>query len=134
MILDVQLRAHLKSLPKVVRILLQKGNVDGSNINIEILLGLDHIKIDGKLKMVPERAVEKWVLGPPHRDCGDAFPKTPCWSSQSQSSPLACWRISLIAEEVEEHLRMHLLEAVGCSRSHQLAQRCGSILMLHARG
>ena len=46
---DVQLRAHLKSLPKVVRILLHKGNIDGANINKKILLGFDHIKVDGIL-------------------------------------------------------------------------------------
>ena len=49
----------MKSLPKVVRILLHKGNVDGANINKKILLRLDHIKVDGKLKTVPERAVDQ---------------------------------------------------------------------------
>ena len=56
---DVQLRAHLKSLPKVGRILLHKVNVDGANINKHILLGFDHIKVDGILKTVPERAVDQ---------------------------------------------------------------------------
>ena len=56
---NVQLSAHLKGLAKVLRVLLHSISVNGANINKEILLGLDHIKVDGKLKTVLERAVDQ---------------------------------------------------------------------------
>ena len=56
---NVQLSAHLKGFAKVLWVLLHSINVNGANINKEILLGLDHIKIDGKLKAVLERAVDQ---------------------------------------------------------------------------
>ena len=56
---NVQLSAHLKGFAKVLRVLLHSISVNGANINKEILLGLDHIKIDGKLKTVLERAVDQ---------------------------------------------------------------------------
>ena len=51
---NVQLSAHLKGFAKVLRVLFHSISVDGTHINLEILLSLDHIKIDGKLKTVPE--------------------------------------------------------------------------------
>ena len=56
---NVQPSAHLKSFAKVLRVLLHSISVNGANINKKILLGLDHIKVDGKLKTVPERAVDQ---------------------------------------------------------------------------
>ena len=56
---NVQLRAHLKSFTKVLRILLHIVGVDGAHIDIEVLLGLEHIKENGKLKPVPERTVDQ---------------------------------------------------------------------------
>ena len=56
---NIQLRAHLKSFTKVLRILLHMVRVDGAHINIEILLGLEHIKEDVKLKAFPERTVDQ---------------------------------------------------------------------------
>ena len=56
---NVQLRAYLKSFTKVLRILLHIVCVNGAHIHIEILLGLEHNKEDGKLKAVPERAIDQ---------------------------------------------------------------------------
>ena len=56
---NVQMSAHLKRFTKVLRILLHIVCVDGAHINIEILLGLEHIKEDGKLKAVPEWTVDQ---------------------------------------------------------------------------
>ena len=56
---NLQLGTHLKGFAKVLRVLLHSIHVDGAYINIEILLGLDHIKIDGKLKAVLEQAVDQ---------------------------------------------------------------------------
>ena len=56
---NVQLRTHLKGFVKLLRVLLHSICVDGAYINKEILLSLDHIKLDGKLKAVPERAVDQ---------------------------------------------------------------------------
>ena len=56
---NVELSTHLKSFTKVFGILLHGIRVDGANINKEILLGLDHIKEDGKLKAVLEWAVDQ---------------------------------------------------------------------------
>ena len=49
----------MKSFAKVLWILLHSISVNGANINKKILLGLDHIEVDGKLKTVPEQAVDK---------------------------------------------------------------------------
>ena len=45
---NVQQSAHLKGFSKVLWILLHSIGVNGANINIEILLGLDHIKVEGR--------------------------------------------------------------------------------------
>ena len=41
---NVQLSAHLKGFAKVLRVLFHRIGVDGTNINMVILLSLDHIK------------------------------------------------------------------------------------------
>ena len=56
---NVQLSAHLKSFTKVVRIVLHMLGVDGVHIDIEILLGFEDIKVDGKLEPVLERTVDQ---------------------------------------------------------------------------
>ena len=56
---NVRLITHLKGFAKVLRVLLHGISVDGANINIEILLGLEHIKEYGKLKSVPERTIDQ---------------------------------------------------------------------------
>ena len=56
---NVQLSAHLKGFAKVLRVLLHSISVNGANINKKILLALDHIKVDGKLKTVSERVVDQ---------------------------------------------------------------------------
>ena len=56
---NIQLRTHLHSFSQVGWILLHIGKVIGADINIEILLRFDHIKIDCPLKTVPKRTVDK---------------------------------------------------------------------------
>ena len=56
---NVQLRTYLKSFTKVVRIILHMLGVDGVHVDIEILLGFENIKEDGKLEPVSEWTVDQ---------------------------------------------------------------------------
>ena len=56
---NVQLSEHIKCFTKVIRILLHMVGVDGVHVNKEVLLGLEHIKENGKLKPVLEQTVDQ---------------------------------------------------------------------------
>ena len=56
---NVQLSTHLKGFTKVLRVLFHRIGVNGTNINIVILLSLDHSEEDGELKAVLEWAVDQ---------------------------------------------------------------------------
>ena len=60
---NVQLSTHIQCLAKVATICPHMCSINGAHINIEVLLGLEHIKEDCELKPVPEGTIDKsWVL------------------------------------------------------------------------